>query len=156
MIEFLANCFRLVFVALLIVADLIHLRAAPMSSSGGDFVLDASILYGGGEKSTGLDYTLSGVIVPVTTPTLSAGGDFGLGEGWVEWLVVAAGDLQLKLGFVDGNTTLKWSNESSAVVLETTSSLNQPIQWNRVNASGGTYQIQRDSSASHFFRLRKP
>jgi hypothetical protein len=126
------------------------------------FFIDRFIISGGSGESSGAAYLVSGTIGQ-PAGGVSSGGAYTLEGGVWPGFVVAIqtpGAPTLALTRSGGNVALTWSSAAS-FVLEETSSLRSPINWQPVGqapvVTGSDYTVTLPTPASpRFYRLRFP
>ena len=127
--------------------------AGPLS--GGPFAVVGSA--GGGGKSSGGAFVLSGWVASAGAGT-SSGGEFDLTCGLVGAYAVPGEDLRLKVELMDdGRVRIWWSPGLIGYQLESTAALGSGAGWLPVDPppAGASYTVEPTGPA-RFYRLRKP
>ena len=143
---------------------LLFLAVSPLPAQ--DFTIDWFTMDGGGGKSTGGVYAVTGTVGQPDAGTL-AGGDYTLAGGF--WGLVAAvqtpGAPLLSITRSNGSVIVSWPRTATGFVLEQTSQLLSPPQtssWadvpvNQYQTVGTNIHFTISSPLGHqCFRLRKP
>jgi hypothetical protein len=151
--------YRPVLFPLLVAAGFLPANAFAQSSN--TLALTPSVIAGGGGKSAGGGFELSGTVGQPAAGNLQGAGYSLAGGFWGGVVVIqSAGAPRLSLALNGTNIVIFWPSDSAAFALEVTGSLSVP-NWLPASPSpqdDGTNKTVTilPSAAMSFFRLKKP